>query len=337
MTFMWPILFVLLAILPVAVIAYVRIQRRRRQAAKALGGLLAQRPAAEKKAPGVLRSLPALLFLVGLALLLFALARPQAMISLPRVEGTIILAFDVSGSMAADDMQPTRMEAAKAAATAFVERQPASVLLGVVAFSDNGLAVQVPTYDHDAVLAAIARLTPQRGTSLAQGIQASLGAISAGTRQQGPLEYSLRTPQPTATPTPVPEGTFSPAAIILLTDGENNMNPDPLTLAKMALERGVRIYTVGIGSAEGTVVHVNGISARTQLNEDMLQQISALTKAEYYNAQTQEDLQAVYQNLNPQLVVRPERTELTAVFAGASIIIMLAGGLLSLGWFGRVP
>ena len=130
------------------------------------------------------RHIPPALFLAGLTILIVALARPQTVVSLPRVEGTVILAFDVSGSMAADDMKPTRMEAAKAAARDFVQRQPPSVQIGVVAFSDNGFSVQVPTNDQDAILAAINRLTPQRGTSLANGIRASLNAIAVGSRGQ---------------------------------------------------------------------------------------------------------------------------------------------------------
>src|SRR3990172_7727655 len=158
-------------------------------------------------------------------------ARPQTVVSLPRIEGTVILAFDVSGSMAADDMKPTRMEAAKAAARGFVQRQPASVQIGVVAFSDNGFAVQAPTNDQEAILASINRLTPQRGTSLANGILASLNTIAAGAG--APLQLSSNR-SPTPTPTPVPKGAYTSAVIVLLTDGENTVSPDPLAAAPAA-------------------------------------------------------------------------------------------------------
>ncbi|CAN5863246.1 hypothetical protein BH10CHL1_BH10CHL1_15970 [soil metagenome] len=284
------------------------------------------------------RHLPPIFFLLGLILLLVALARPQAVISLPRIEGTVILAFDISGSMAAEDLKPTRMEAAKVAARDFVERQPSTVQIGVVGFSDNGFAVQPPTNDQDAILGAINRMTPQRGTSLGQGILASLKAIEVNNQPpQTPRLYSNLTPTPVASPTPVPKGTHSPAVIVLLTDGENNENPDPLAAAQTAIDRGVRIYTVGIGSAAGTTLHINGFTVHTQLDEATLQQIAQLTDGIYYNAENQQELRSVYDNLNPQLVIKPEAMEVTSIFAGASILTMLIGGAFSLLWFSRLP
>jgi Ca-activated chloride channel family protein len=233
-------------------------------------------------------------------------------------------------------MQPSRMEAAKAAARDFVERQPVGVQVGIVAFSDSGFSVQAPTNDKEAILAAISRLTPQRGTSLANGILVSLNTIfSQG--DQAPQLYSNLTPSPSPTPTPVPEGTHTSAVIVLLTDGENNERPDPLAAAQTAADRGVRIYTVGIGSATGATLHINGFTVQTQLNEAMLQQISQITDGTYYNAESEQELVQVYDNLNPQLVVKPEKMEVTSIFAGASILILLIGGLFSLFWFGRLP
>jgi Ca-activated chloride channel family protein len=285
---------------------------------------------------GIRRYISPGLFLVGLTILMIALARPQTVISMPRVEGTVILGFDVSGSMAADDMKPTRMDAAKTAAQDFVQRQPSSVQIGVVAFSDNGFSVQAPTNDKDVILAAINRLTPQRGTSLANGILASLNTINAGTGQTTHL-YSNLPPTSTPTPTPVPQGTYTSAVIVLLTDGENNESPDPLAAAQTASDRGVRIYTVGIGSAVGTTLHINSFTVHTQLNEAMLKQISQLTDGSYYNAENEQDLRKIYDNLDPQLVIKPEKTEVTSVFAGASILVLLIGGTFSLLWFNRLP
>ena len=281
-----------------------------------------------------------LFFLAGLAVLAVAVARPQAVVRLPRIEGNIILAFDVSGSMAADDFKPTRMEAAKAAARDFIKKQPLTVQIGVVAFSDSGFSVQAPTNDQDAILAAINRLSPQRGTSLGQGIISSLKTINAATSEQPlPEHYStLPTPSaPTPTPTPMPQGAYVPAAIIVLSDGENNENPDPLVAAQQAADRGVRIYTVGIGSTAGVNLHVNGFTVHTTLNEPLLQQIAQLTGGIYYNAQNEQELLKIYDNLNPQLMVKPEKTEITSVFAGASVLIMLVGGLFSFLWFSRLP
>jgi Ca-activated chloride channel family protein len=238
--------------------------------------------------------------------------------------------------MAADDLKPTRMEAAKTAARDFVQRQPSSVQIGVVAFSDSGFTVQVPTNDQEAILAAINRLTPQRGTSLANGILASLNTIAVGAGQ-APHLYSNLSPTPTPTPTPVPKGTYTSAVIVLLTDGENNESPDPFAAAQTAADRGVRIYTVGIGSAAGTTLHINGFTVHTQLDEAMLKQISQLTDGTYYNAENEQDLRTIYDNLNPQLVIKPEKTEVTSIFAGVSILVLLIGGVFSLLWFSRLP
>ena len=193
--------------------------------------------------------------------------------------------------MSAEDMQPTRMEAAKAAAREFVERQPANVQIGVVAFSDGGIAVQPPTKDQEAILAAIDRLAPQRGTSLGSGILASLNAIAIE-RGEIPVTGDSLTPVPT--PTPVPYGTYIPAAIVLLTDGENTTNQDPIEAARDAADLGVRVYTIGVGSAAGTTLTVNDFTVFTQLNEPMLQQIASLTDGAYYNAESEEDLREIY-------------------------------------------
>jgi len=219
-----------------------------------------------------------------------------------------------------------------------VKKQPLFVQLGVVAFSDTGLSVQVPTNDSSAVLAAINRLAPQSGTSVGQGILASLNAIATGNSAGQPPEvYSNLLLTPTPTPTPMPHGTYNPAVIILLSDGENNENPDPLAAAKTAADRGVRIDTVGIGSPTGTTVHINGFSLHTQLDQATLQQISQITGGTYYNAQSAQDLLKIYDHLDTQLLNKPEKTELTALFAGAGIFFMVIGGLFSLLWFGRLP
>jgi len=324
-----------LILIPALIVLYLILQRRRKRIA-ANYQTLSTAPEISKHDPGLRRHIPSILFFVSLAILGVGLARPQAEVSLPHIEGTVILAFDVSGSMAANDLKPTRMEAAKTAAKDFVAKQPTTVRIGVVAFSDNGLSVQTPTDDQNAILTAINRLTPERGTSLASGIAASLAAIDAGAGQPSEI-YTNLTPMPTSTPTPVPQGTYTSADIVLLTDGENNESPDPLAAAQAAAKRGVRIYTVGIGSAAGTNLHINGFTVHTQLDEDLLKQISQITGGTYYNAESEQDLIKIYNNLNTQLVVRPEETEVTSIFAGAGILLMLIGGLFSLLWFSRLP
>jgi Ca-activated chloride channel family protein len=336
MTFIWPVMLVLLALIPAAAVVYVLLHwLRRRRMARYGSSLLGQ--ATGGRPVGLRRHIPAAFFLLGLTLLTVALARPQAQVSVPHIEGTVILAFDVSGSMAADDLAPTRMDAAKAAALDFVSKQPPTVKVGIVTFSDSGFAIQPPTNDQNALAQAISRLTPQRGTSLGQGIVAALQAIDAAEHPPQTNFYSNATPVPTATPLPVAPGTKGSTVVVLLTDGENNERPDPLAVAQLAADRGIRIYAVGLGSAQGTTLKVNGFTVHTQLDEALLQQIAQVTAGDYFNAQSSQDLQTVYDHLDEQLIVRPEKMEITALFAGASILVLLVGGGLSLWWFSRLP
>lgn len=336
MSFIWPKMLLLLLLIPLFIVIYLRIQRRRRKFAAGFSKMGLVRNS-ESRPFNRRRHIPSALFLAGLAILMLAMARPQAVVSLPRVQGTVILAFDVSGSMAADDLKPTRMEAAKAAARDFIQHQPLSVQIGVVAFSDSGFSVQVPTNDQGAILAAINRLAPERGTSLANGILVSLNTIAKANAVPAPRYYTNATPLPTPTPTPVPQGTYTSAVIVLFTDGENNENPNPLDAAQAAADRGVRIYTVGIGSPAGTTLKINGFTVHTQLNEDMLKQISQISGGAYYNAQSQEDLLKVYDNITSQLVIKPQKTEITSILAGAGVLVLLIAGTFSLFWFSRLP
>jgi Ca-activated chloride channel family protein len=339
MSFIWPAMLVFLLVVPIFIGMYLRLQSRRRALAASFGSLGFGAAALGSGRPaslGLRRYLPPALFLIGLTLLMLALARPQAIVSLPKIEGTVILAFDVSGSMAATDMEPTRMEAAKSAAREFIQRQPSTVQIGVVAFSESGFSVQAPTNNQEAVLASVNRLSPQRGTSLANGILSSLITI-AGRDPQDILPSSSEATEPTPAPIPPePEGTYDSAVIVLLTDGDNNAPPDPLEAAQAAADREVPIYTLGIGNPAGTVLEIEGYNYFTQLNEPMLQAISELTGGTYYNAASEEDLQAIYKNLTPRFVIRPEKMEITSILAGASLFILLLGGIFSLLWFGRL-
>jgi Ca-activated chloride channel homolog len=336
MAFIWPAMLVTLVLVPLGVWLARAIDRGRRRSVAARAGL-GVAVAGTSRTRGFRARLPGALILIGVTILLVALARPQGTVDLPRREGTVILAFDVSGSMAADDMKPTRMDAAKTASRAFVEHQPSGVVVGVVAFSDAGLSVQTPTGDQESVLAAIDRLAPQKGTALGGGILASLDAIALSRNGPATNYYSNRTPTPTPSPTPVPAGTHAPAVIVLLTDGENNESPDPLAAARVAADQGVRIFTVGLGSPGGTTLDLNGFSVHTQLDEALLQQIAQVTDGAYHPAADEAALDSVYGQLDTQLVVRPEAIELTPLFAGASIVVLTLGALTSLVWLGRMP
>jgi len=333
MSFIWPVMLVLLVSVPLLIAWYVYRQQQRRTLAARYGSFgVMQSPNGRKL--GIRRHIPSLVFLLALPILIFGLARPETVVSLPQLTGTVILAFDVSGSMAADDLKPTRMEAAKAAARDFVQRQPATVQIGIVAFSDNGFSSQAPTNDQGTLLAAIARLSPQRGTSVTSGILASLTTIAVNSGNTH-FYTNQTTPMPTATP--MPHGTYTSASIVLLSDGENNESPDPLIAAQTAADQGVRIYTIGIGSPAGTDVHMDGFTIHTQLNAAALQQISQLTGGTYYNAQSEQDLRQIYDNLNTQVEIKPQKTEVTSIFTGIGMLILLIGGAFSLLWFSRLP
>lgn len=334
MEFLWPGMLWLLLAAPLLILFYVWIQQRRRRIATSYSSF-GFTPASGVAAPGVRRHVTPVLFLVSILMLIFSLARPQLVVSLPNVEGTVILAFDVSGSMAADDFKPTRMEAAKAVAREFIQRQPSTIKIGMVVFSDSGFSVLKPTNKTQEILDAIDQLEPERGTSLANGIYVSLDTIAAETDQAPLLSGGAESSQ--VTPTPMPPGKFSPAVIVLLTDGENTVSPDPLEAAHVAAQRGVRIHTIGIGSPAGTILQINDFVVHTQLDEATLKQIAQITNGTYYNASNEQDLQSIYKNLDLQMVMKQGKMEITSLLAATSIGILFIGGMLSLIWFNRLP
>jgi Ca-activated chloride channel family protein len=265
----------------------------------------------------------------------------------PSQEGTVILAIDVSGSMLAEDMKPNRMEAAKAAARAFVDKQSESVKIGVVSFSGDASIVQSPTTDKTLVVAAINRLRPQRATAIGRAILVSLDAIAESQGSEADLPSSIlqNQGQPDASPRPRPSATVPPylvgqhasASIVLMSDGQNNQFPPPLDVVDQATSRGVRIYTIGLGSAAGAIVRLQGRAVRTALDEATLKKIAELTDGRYFNANTEADLRTVYENLTTELVVRNEKTELTAYATLAAAILAVFAGAFSLLWFNRLP
>ena len=269
------------------------------------------------------------MLLAALVLLLAGWPGPEAVVPEPRREGTVILAFDVSASMAATDLAPTRMEAAKSAARAFVQRQPPTVRVGVVAFGGSGLVTQEPTADRARVLAAIDRLRPDGGTALARGLQTSLSAIVG----QPVLVDGAGA---TRSSRPGPDlGYHGSAAIVLLSDGENTVTPDPLDVAELASSAGVRVYPIGLGRPEGTVLEIDGFQVATALDEPLLREIATRTDGRYFAAADERALAAVYDSIDLSWTVRAEHIELTALLAAAAGLLLLAGVGLSLAWFGR--
>ena len=336
MSFAWPTLLLMLLCVPLLVFLYFRVQQRRRKFAAQFGNL-GQIKNAAGTGPGIRRHIPAMIFLTGITLLLISMARPQATVSVPRIEGTVILTFDVSGSMSADDLQPTRMEAAKLAALDFVDKQPSSVLIGVVAFSDGGISVQAPTENREETIATIERLVPRRGTSMGNGILVALNTIAVAAGDPPILTTTSMSDGQAPTAIPSPQGWYTSAVIVMLTDGENNQSPDPLAATDLAADLGVRIYTVGIGSTAGATITVEGFTVHSQLNEPILQYIADTTGGEYYNAGSAEDLRRIYNDLEPKLSIKREEMEITSILAGISFLIILIGGAISLLWFGHIP
>ncbi|MDZ5457315.1 VWA domain-containing protein [Azohydromonas lata] len=346
MNFLWPSLLWTLLLLPLLVLLYLWLLRRRKQAVLPYAdlGLVKQ---ALGRGSAWKRHVPPLLLLVSLAALLLASARPTAVMTLPLAEQTIILAMDVSGSMRAADVQPTRLAAAQNAAKAFLTDLPRDVRVGVVAFAGTAAVVQAPTFSREDVVAAIDRFQLQRATAIGSGIVLSLATIfpDAGidlsqVTGQRPMPQALGENNGNeAKPRdfkPVEPGSYASAAVILLTDGQRTTGPDPVESARMAAERGVRVYTVGIGTKEGDTIGFEGWSMRVRLDEETLKTIADLTRAEYFYAGTAADLKKVYETLSSRLVMEKKETEITALFAALGAALALAAAALSLWWFGRV-
>ncbi len=346
-----------LFLIPLFIVGYILILRRRNQYALRYASLSIVKEALGR-GPGKRRHIPPAFFLLGLALMFIAAARPYGTLTLVKQQATVILAIDVSRSMRANDLQPNRLEAAKAAARAFIELQDANVRIGIVSFSGNAALVQAPTNDREAILAAINRLTLQNSTAIGSGILTSLDAIfekPGNPASPAPQDDVLGAPTPT--PTPVAPGSHIPSTIILLTDGQNRTGPLPLDAARVARDRSVRVYTIGVGTTQGGSVSPpdrdfsgggfgggvfgggpgGGGGFRTVLDEETLKRVAALTDGQYYHASDSESLLTIYQNLDKELITTKEEEEVAVFFTAGAVVCLLIGGVLSMLWFSRLP
>jgi Ca-activated chloride channel family protein len=349
MTFAWPHLLWLLLAVPLVVAVYVMLLRRKRKSALKYASLMLIRDA--QGAGRFRRHAPPLLFLAALILMIVAVARPAAMVTLPSAHETVILAMDVSGSMRATDVKPSRIVAAQEAARGFVADQPKTTRIGVVSFAATASVVQSPTHSREDILGAIERFQLQRGTAIGSGILVSLKTIFPD------AEFDLRSYNPRRdaakaaakdaakaidgtpgkeTPKAVAPGSYLAAAIILLTDGQTTTGPDPIEAARMAADRGVRVYTVGVGTTSGEIIGAEGWSMRVRLDEESLKTIANVTRGEYFYAGNAVDLQKIYKNLNTKLFFEQKETEITALFAAAAAVLALLSATLSLLWFNRI-
>ena len=344
MRFIWPDLLWLLALVPVLVLLYLWLLRKKRKTTVRLASVQVAKLALGT-GPGWRRHVPPLLMLLAIAAGLLAVARPTATITLPLSERTIMLAMDVSGSMRAEDVKPNRLVASQEAAKSFVNNLPREVKVGVVSFAGTAAVVQAPTTSRDDVIAAIDRFQLQRGTATGSGIILSLATLFpdhgieiqnvTGQRNFPGGKKDIAKPDKPAF-TPVQPGSYNSAAIIMLTDGQRTTGPDPLEAAKMAAERGIRVYTVGIGTTSGETIGFEGWSMRVRLDEETLKNISVLTHGEYFYAGTAEDLKKVYDSLSSRMVVERKETEISALFAALSVLLSVVAAGLSVWWFGRV-
>ena len=342
MNFLWQEALWALLLLPLLVLAYVWLLKRRKKSAVTWASLGIVKEAMSGQRAWR-RHVPPALVLTALAALIVASARPTAVITLPLVEQTIVLAMDVSGSMRATDVEPNRLVASQNAAKAFIAELPRAVRIGVVSFAGTAAVVQPPTLSREDVIAAIDRFQLQRGTAIGSGIVLSLATLfpDAGIdlsqiTGQRLMPKALGDTKPEKEFTPVEPGSYSSAAIILLTDGQRTTGPDSMDAAKMAADRGIKIYTVGIGTKDGETIGFEGWSMRVRLDEETLKQVASATRAEYFYAGTATDLKKVYQSLGSRLSAQKKETEVSALFAALGALLALAAATLSLWWFGRV-
>jgi Ca-activated chloride channel family protein len=350
MTFQWPEMLWLLLSVPVLVAAYVFLLHRRKKAALRYASLSLVKDALGPR-QRFRRHLPPLLFLLALAVMLVSIARPSAVVTLPSQQETVILAMDISGSMRATDVEPSRIAAAQAAARVFVNEQPRHTRIGVVTFAGSAAVAQAPTQNREEILAAIDRFQLQRATAIGSGILVSLKAIFPDAefdlRSWNPRGDSLRDPS-RGVPLdqtreaekqafkPVAPGSYASAVIVLLSDGQSNVGPNPIEAARMAAERGVRIFTVGIGTVDGEILRFEGWAMRVRLDEETLKTIADLTKGEYFYAGTAADLHKIYETLSARLVMETKETEITALFSAIATVLALIAVLLSMMWFNRI-
>jgi len=352
MTFLWPQFLWLLLALPVLIAVYIGLLRRKKKMALRYASLSIVREAMGK-GQGLRRHVPPILFLLSLAAMLLAASRPFAVVTLPSQNKTIMLAMDVSGSMRATDVLPNRLVASQNAAKAFLADLPRHVRVGVVAFAGTAAVVQPPTLSREDLTVAIDKFQLQRGTAIGNGLVVALAELfpDAGIdlesletgreRQRGiSLDQAGKADKGGEADkkefVPVTPGSYTSGAIILLTDGQRTTGVDSLDAAKAAADRGVRVYTVGVGTVEGETIGFEGWSMRVKLDEETLKGIARATQAEYFYAGTAGDLKKVYETLSARLTVEKKETEISALLALVAAALALVSAGLSLLWFNRI-
>jgi Ca-activated chloride channel family protein len=352
MYFLWPEVLWSLLLLPVLVLGYRWLLRRRRKVAVRYPSLLLIRPAMGH-GQRFRRHIPPALLLSALAAALVGAARPSAEVVLPADYLTLVLAMDVSRSMLAQDVKPSRIEASQAAVKDFLQELPPDVRVGVVSFAGNAQLVQQVTDNKEALIASIDRFQLQRGTATGSGLLVALNTLlpDAGVDLEATLfgrdfgayggaAAGQSLDQRKAKPPPkqraaVAVGSYTGGAIVLLSDGRRTTGPDPLEAAKLAASLGVRVYTVAFGTAEGVIPGMEGWSFYARVDEESLKAMAKITGAEFFRASNAADLKNVYEHLSSKFTLERRATEVSSLFAGLCLLLVLSAMGLSLHWHRR--
>ncbi|HEX5911481.1 MAG TPA: VWA domain-containing protein [Thermoleophilaceae bacterium] len=318
MSFGAPWFLLALIVVPLAAGAYLLLDRRRRRAAAAFASP-ATMPSVVRSRPGWRRHAPMVVYALALIALALAFARPERTVAVPDGRAAVVLATDRSASMRATDVRPSRITAVRRAAKGFLDDVPRQVKVGSVAFNDRVTRIESPRLQRGAVRESIDALAAEGGTATGEAIAASMRSLE---RARGPRGKN-------------------PAAIILLSDGFSTSGRDPLEAAREARRKGIRVYTVSLGTATGTidVERRDGTVRQRQVPPDTasLREIARITKGRAYRAGDRIKLEEVYERLGDQVGTRKEKRQVTSAFAGGALLLLGAGGLMSLRFFGRLP
>ena len=351
MSLLWPGFLYLLLLIPLAILVYLWILRRRRRFAVRYSSLSLVREAAAKQS-WLRKHFPFVLFLLALASLVLALTRPVATVLVPSNEATVIMAIDVSRSMCSTDIPPNRLVVAKEAALSFIHDNTSGRQVGIVAFAGFAELIQPPTTNQRLLESAIESLVPARRTAIGSAILRSIDAIAEVDQRVAPSELSQSTEPGTPA---VAEGEYVPHIIVLLTDGASNAGPLPMSAAQQAMERGIRVYTIGFGTTNnsspmdcgdddpfgfgggfgspfGGGFGGGGGGFRREIDEETLKQVADATGGEYYIATSAGELQEVFRNLPTYVIATRETTEISVFFTALAVLVAILAMILSLRW-----
>lgn len=328
MTFAWPLALVGLTGIPLVGLMWWRARHPTIASAETSHAWTATD--ATGRSAGRSRLLPMVLTLTALAALIVGLARPSMTLELPRVEGTVVFAIDNSTSMLADDASPTRIDAARAVANAFVDRQPATVRVGVVSFSTAGAVLQGPTDDADKVRAAIDRLTPGGGTAMGQGL---FMAVSSVVETQIVVTEEARE---TGDLSVMDIGWHTDGVVVMISDGEDTEPLDVRNVAGLAANAGIKVFTIGVGTVEGAELEADGFLLATNRNDELLADIATVTGGQWFEDAAAVDVDSVFDQIDLELTARGEEIEVTAILAGVAALLLVIAAAISMRRFGRV-